>query len=166
MPMNTIHFSGRELAAIYKDHLVEMRSGTEPESPKKNNEWKFLGENRKHILIVTEYKSAVHIPDDMLDFLVRMLKACKLDLGDIALVNIFQKEKNQTGYLLEHFKPGKVILFGAGPESLNLPIGFPQFQVQAFNNTSFLCCPALDQLQIDHDQKKTLWASLQKLFSL
>lgn len=166
MPLNTIQFSVSELAAMFKDHLVGSPPGIAQKPEIHNSGWKFLGENKKQILIVTEYSSVAHIPDDMLSFLVRMLTACRLCLGDIAIVNISQKNNNQAGDLLEYFKPAIVILFGPGPENLDLPLNFPQFQVQAFNNTSYLSCPALEQLQNDNDQKKILWACLQKLFSL
>ena len=59
---------------------------TEPILSDIEKQW-YLGNNRKHIIVVIKEKEVTYINDKHLQFLSNILNACKLNLGDIALVN-------------------------------------------------------------------------------
>jgi hypothetical protein len=179
MDLNNINLTASVLAGLYKDSLVEMSESnpvSEPVHEKKtstpatpilkDNSLKFLGENQKNILILVAYDTAVHIPDEQLNFLTSMLSACKLNLGDVSIFN----EKNKPGIsykeLLDFFKSKVILLLGTEPVSLGLPISFPEFQVQAFNNTTFLFTPSLEIMENDKVLKSKLWVCLRRIFDV
>jgi hypothetical protein len=131
-----------------------------------HNEFKWLGENRKNILIIASYTDAVHIPDDELNFLTGILGACKLNIGDVAVLNLKNHPEITYKELAKHFKSKIVFLFGIEPTALGLPISFPHFQVQSFANCSFLFSPVLKELESDKTLKSKLWVCLKRIFNL
>jgi hypothetical protein len=165
MPLNTIQFSETELTDLFRTSLIGTKDIADQKSEKKTGPWKFFGENKKQILFVTDYKSVVHIPDQTLRFLTRILAACNMDLGDIALINFKHYKETLLDERLRFFGPEIVLLFGLDPESFGLPIKFPPFQVQEYNRVRYLFSPPLEQFENNKDLKQSLWVSLKKIFS-
>ena len=128
--------------------------------------WERLGQNAKNILILVNNPGVTFLPDEELAFLTQMLQACKLSLGDVALLNLTQY--TQTGYqdILQHFNSKTVFLFGVTPGEWELPINFPQFQVQQFDGRKFLHSPGLGEMMNDKLLKTKLWASLKAILGL
>lgn len=135
-------------------------------APPTEDDWKFLGKNAQKVLIVVDYQSAVHIPDEDLAFLTQLLAACKLNLGDITLVNFLHYRQTSYQAVLEKFGSRRVILFGVDPVQWGLPINFPQFQQQAFAGCQFLHAPDLSAIKADKLVKTKLWVALQPFFGL
>jgi hypothetical protein len=128
--------------------------------------WKYLGENRKNILLILSYKEAVHLPDDELSFLTGILTACKLSLADTAIVNLGNHPEATYNELTSFFKSKIVLLFAVEPATFGLPMSFPHFQIQPFANNSFLFSPSLKELEKDKLLKSRLWVCLKRLFNL
>lgn len=126
----------------------------------------FLGENRKNILVLVNYEQSPFPPDEELSFFTNMLAACKLTLADVAIVNL----KNTLSHSYKEFKiefhSEIILLFGTTPESINMPLSFPHFQVQTFNNTTFLSGPSLIDIQNDKILKSKLWVCLRRIFNV
>ena len=129
-------------------------------------DWKFLGNNNKHILVMVDYKDAVHLPDDELAFLTKMLAACKLDLGDIALINFNNYRDAIATEFLARFKSKTILLFGIEPSAFGLPVNFPAYQVQQLASATYVHTPALEERQKDELFKSKLWICLKKIFHL
>lgn len=129
-------------------------------------QWKSLGQNAQHILILVNNPGITFLPDEELAFLTQMLQACKLSLADVALLNLPQY--TQTGYqeILQHFNSKTVFLFGVSPGDWELPINFPTFQVQQFDSRKFLHSPGLSDMMGDKLLKTKLWASLKAILGL
>jgi hypothetical protein len=127
---------------------------------------KSLGGNQKNILVVVNYDNVVHIPDEELEFLTSILKACQLSLDDVAIVNT--KNFPGDGYkeYAKKFSSRIVLLFGVDPVSFDLPVNFPEFQVQSLTNTTFLYSPTLSECRTNKLLKSKLWVSLQRIFGL
>jgi hypothetical protein len=66
---------------------------------------------------------------------------------------------------MEKFTPVSIFLFGVLPADLQFPLHFPYFQLQQYNNQVYISAPALSQLAVNKEQKKELWACLQKYIS-
>jgi len=47
-----------------------------------------------------------------------------------------------------------------------MPLSFPEFQVQAFNNCIFLHTPVLEVLETDKVLKSKLWVCLKRMFGV
>jgi hypothetical protein len=126
---------------------------------------KFLGDNKKNILVVVNSDQAVHLPDEELELLTNMLSACKLSLADVAIVNIHQQPVSYKE-LLAALKGRSALLFDIEPSAFGLPMSFPHFQIQPFASCSFLYSPSLKELGDDRVLKSKLWVSLRRLFNI
>jgi hypothetical protein len=167
MSPNNIEFSKRNIADLYKNSLVEF-SEDDSKVPVSQDQpqWKFLGENRKKILIVVNYPDVVYIPDKQLGFLTNLLGACKLNLGDTALLNFHHYSAKDFNGILSYFIPQTVLLFGIEPADFGMPLIFPQFQVQPFKESIYLFAPSLQETEPDKILKSKLWVCLKKIFNL
>ena len=167
MSLNTIEFPKKIIAELYKDTLVEIETSTPVVVDKKlQNQWKFLGENKRKVLIVVKYSDAVHIPDKQLGFLTNLLSACKLNLGDTAVLNFQHHSEVDFNDILSYFKSKTIFLFGVGPEEFGMPLLFPHFQVQLFKEATYLFAPSLEEIEPDKILKSKLWVCFKKIFGL
>ena len=180
MSLNDIRLPASVVATLYRSVLVdtgtvETAAATAPlpaqaETPALVEAaaapaWKYLGHNRKNILIVVEHAAVLHLPDEDLGLLTNILTACRLDLGDVAIVNRNNHRQFSYSDYLGYFGSRNVLLFGMDPAGFGLPVDFPAFQVQSLAGCTFLHAPALSQC---HDKviKTQLWASLKRIFNL
>lgn len=150
------------LADLYKDSLIETTSTT---SAPEKEQLKYLGNNKKNILVVVSHQMIPFLPDDELNFLTNILAACKLSIADIGIIN--NDHADQTG--LQHMinsEAKHILLFGLEPLAIGLPINFPAFQLQPFNNRTYLYAPALSHIENDKALKSKLWSALKVLFGI
>ena len=130
---------------------------------------KFLGNNARNITILVNHSSELIVPDRHLDFLTRILLACKLNIGDVAIVNEGNKFVD-INTIQEYLSPQCLILFGIDPLEIKLPLNFPHFKIQQHANTTYLSVPSLDQLNIESEESKLLktklWVCLKSLFEV
>jgi hypothetical protein len=181
MKLNTLKLSTAVIANLYPKTLVSAGDSYQPvmktnepvttserdePAPVIKNEIVFLGDNRKNILVVVDNKNVHFLPDDELSFLSNMLSACKLNIADTAIINLSNIHDPSYKLLFEKFKSSIVLLYGTDPAMLNLPVSFPQFQVQSFNNCTFLFTPPLNEIQDDKVLKSKLWVCLRRIFNV
>ena len=167
MDLNQLKLSPHTLTALYKNLLVNVNDpGHAAENLEEKTSWKFLGENRRNILIVVNYAETMHIPDEQLRFLINLLTACKLNLGDVAVLNFQNYRSADYNRIMDHFKPKVVLLFDTKPGEFGMPMNFPEFQVQAYTNTLFVSSPSLELIEPDKTLKGKLWVCLKKIFNL
>jgi hypothetical protein len=153
---------------LFKKSLVDL----DPKQPapqladKPASDVSFLGKNGRKISILVHSSDSLYLPDNELDFLIGILTACRLTMDDVALINT-ARNSNMDYKMLES-SPGaeKIFLFGPEPAVLQLPISFPHYQVQRYNNQVYLAAPALAQLLADKMEKSKLWACLKQIFSI
>jgi hypothetical protein len=182
MGLNDLKLSSSILAELYPVSLITLdQNDTIPRSqsiksidaevrqepgPIAESTWKYLGNNQKNILVVVDYNTAVHLPDEELNFLTNMLAACKLGLGDAAIVNLNNYKNTDYREFLTQFKSKIVFLFGVEPSVFGLPVSFPYFQVQSVANCTFLYTPPLNEQRKDALLKSKLWVSLRTIFGI
>lgn len=177
MALNDIQLNLPVLVGLYRNCLVEIADRQEAEdvfddsskiekkedSPK---EWKFLGEFKKNILLIVRYSEATYLPDEQLNFLITILKACKISLGDVAVLNITNAPSVDYKDIQEKFKSSFTILLGLTPQEFEMPVNFPEFQVQLVNNCTFLHTPSLEKVETDEVLKSKLWVCLRRMFGV
>ena len=167
MDLNQLKLSPHTLTALYKNLLVNLNDpGHAAEKTVEKTSWKFLGENRRNILIAVDHTETMHIPDEQLRFLINLLTACKLNLGDVAVLNIHRYPAADLASILSFFKSKIVFLFGVEPTALSSPISFPHFQVQEFSGTTYLFSPVLTEIEQDKILKSKLWVCMRRIFNL
>jgi hypothetical protein len=131
--------------------------------------YKFLGKNGKKITIVVQSPGVAFLPDNQLAFLTKILEACRMNIGDVAIVNTATTPVN-IGALRQQLEPAVVLLFGLEPTSIKLPINFPVFKIQPYDSCSYLSAPPLTQLVRQSEESKLLksklWVCLKSLFNV
>ncbi len=151
---------------LYKDSLVDLDSKQLKNKSLKKDEPIFLGGNKKNILVIVYDENAQYLADEDLNFLIDILVACKLSLDEIALINFHRNPDINYQLLLKYFKPHSILCLGADLGSLQFPLKFPDYQVQQYNNQSYLSAPSLKILAADKKEKLQLWNCLKKIFSI
>lgn len=174
MSLNNIQLNSSLLTELYRNSLVELEdihdAGEKDLSllPEKKAEpaWKFLGKNQKNILLVVRYTDTAFLPDQQLNFITSVLGACKLSMVDVAIINLENAPAKNYKAVFEHFKSKVMILFDLTPAAFEMPVNFPEFQVQVFNNCTFLWNPGLEKLEADKVLKSKFWVSLRRIFEV
>ena len=154
------------IAELYGDSLVDLDTQQLSNKSLKETALVFLGNNNKNILIIVNDENAMYLADENLTFLLGILTACKLSLSDTALINFHKNPGLSYKSLALHFKPDIVICLGIELSALAFPLEFPFYQVQRYNNQSYLSAPSLKVLAADKQEKLQLWGCLKKLFSI
>ncbi len=169
MGLNEIELSSIVLSGLYKNSLVTLNEEKKVVETKSEAAPKYLGGNKKNILILAKSDDAVFVNDKQLSFLTKLLEACKMNIGDVAIVNHANNPMN-ISEIKKQFSPKSIILFGISPSSIKLPIDFPTFKLQEYDSCTYLCAPTLYELDVDSNDgkvlKSKLWVCLKKLFEI
>ncbi len=146
------------LSGLYKDVLIaEKRTDTPADSS---------SPVQVKTMVIT-HGEKLKTTDRQYIFLQNILKACKIELAQTALLT--DGDAVVTGGLTSlnlGYNSPVVLLFGLNPSVLSLPIHFPAFQVQTYQACKFMWAPALEEIEADKSLKVTLWQCLQKIFGL
>lgn len=163
MSLNDIVLPSKSVVELYKNSLVEDKSSGIPK-PAQQGATSVLGKNLKRIIIAVANKEAAFLPDDELNFLLGILSACKLNMDDVGIVNLAKNNGLSYTQIIADLKAEKMLLFGVKPDDLQLPLSFPQYQLQRYNEQLYLAAPALSNLQDNKDEKLKLWNCLKQIF--
>lgn len=166
MSLDNITLSSIVLQNLYNKPLYETtveKSAAEPAPIAKIDS---LGTNAQRICILVYDENAIFLQEDQLQFLIGILTACSLSMADIALVNVARQPGINYKDLGAQFEAEKVFMFGLSPQSIELPLAFPDYQVQSYNNQVYLSAPQLSALQTDKAEKLKLWNCLKSIFSI
>ena len=55
-------------------------------------------------------------------------------------------------------------MFDVASDAIDLPFNYPYFQVQQFDQCTYLSAPGLKSIETDKTLKTQLWSCLKKLF--
>lgn len=171
MSLQNIKLPDILIAELYKDvfimnteipNAIKVAVISEPEE----NAIKFLGNNSRNIAIVVQENSDTFLPEKHLEFLSKILAACKLNIGDVAIVNVGSRFVD-INVIKQELKPAHIILFGMDPTELKLPFNFPHFKIQSYADSTYLSVPSLDTLNTATEEgkllKTKLWVCLRTL---
>jgi hypothetical protein len=175
-----IKLSPAVIAGLYKNSLVITEEFQEEQSPQQftnkktkddtaiGKKW-FLGDNQKNILILLKDESAVHINDEWLATLTKLLAACKLNIGDVAIVNYLHQNKSFT-QLKEELQPEFLFMFDVTTNDIQLPFTIPHYQVQQYGGCTFIMAPQVTLTSENTDaikaEKRKLWERMKILFKV
>lgn len=145
--------------------LASVSTGPVLERPEK---W-YLGNNGKNITILVHEPEAAFLSEGSLDFLTKILGACKLNMGDVAVINIARYQA-QFLEIKQDLNPLISLLFNVSAPTVKLPFTVPYYQVQEYGGCKFLMAPALSLYDGDSAdskiEKTKLWGSLKLIFNL
>lgn len=163
MSLDNIELPPTLIQSLYSKLLYDLKTNSDDQQ---TGSIVFLGSNQKKIAIVVEDAASIYLPDDELNFLLGILTACKLSMADIALINVSKNAGLNYTTITEQLKAEKIFLFGLDAEALQLPLQFPHYQIQHYNNQVYLSSTSLNGVQKDKDEKMKLWNCLKNIFSL
>jgi hypothetical protein len=136
-----------------------------PETPG----YKFLGNHRRKVTIIVESPGSAFLPDDELGFLTKILEACRMNIGDVAIINHHTAPVAIIA-LRQQLQPANILLFGVEPTTIRLPINFPSFKLQPYDQCTYLYAPPLQQMVGNNADakllKSKLWVCLKTLFEV
>jgi hypothetical protein len=131
--------------------------------------YKFLGNNHRKVALLVHSPGSAFLPDNQLAFLTKILEACRMTIADVAIVNHAATPVTITA-LRQQLSPAIVLLFGMEPVAIRLPINFPVFKLQTYDQCTYLSAPALDQLVLPSAEsqllKSKLWVCLKTMFNV
>lgn len=163
------------LPDLYKNHLVIVNESTVNTKIEQKTveldakEPEFLGNNQKKITILVSDNEAVFVNDQALQFLSAILTACKLNLGDVAIVNLANYTLTYAA-IKEWLTPKHIILFDIEASAIQMPFKLPLYQVQLYDQCSILFAPSFNTMMGDSREakleKSKLWLSLKNMFNL
>jgi len=167
MSLDNIQLSGTVLQSLYSKCLYDLESDKSVLSDIQQSPGiSFLGSNKKKIAILINCETAIYLPDEELNFLLGILTACKISMADVALVNVSKNPALSYTALSDQLQAEKIFLFGPDVADLELPLQFPHYQAQKFNNQVYLSAVSLKELQANKEEKMKLWNCLKKIFSI
>jgi hypothetical protein len=165
------------LASYYKNKLViptESKPAAisavvkPPHLPAAETRW-YLGENKKQVTIVVNQSSIAFLTDDQFTLLTSVLKACKLNMADVSIVNLANSAKNFT-QLHQTLNTRFLLLFDVATSAIDLPFSIPLYQLQSYDQCQILQATSLNTMlgeeKAAKDEKMKLWNGLRKMFSL
>lgn len=119
----------------------------------------YLGDNNKYILIVVKEASADFLTPPDLGFLLKILAAKKLELSDVAIINIEKIIAPNFDDLKNFFAFNKIITFGINPQLLHIT-GAVANKKSIFKEIPVLGTWDLQKLQADKSKKAVFWEEL------
>jgi hypothetical protein len=179
MDLNKIELPNSVLAALYKNSLINEDNKTTASKPNGSpatkmekqqpaNAIQFLGKNQQHICVLVNYEQEVYLPDAQLQFLTAILQACKLNLGDVAIVNYHQHQPT-IAQLITVLKCRSLLIFGIDPAQLGAN-NIPLYSAEKINNCTIVCAAAAEALNNSTNESKILksklWVCLKQLFNI
>ena len=151
---------------IFGKNLVDLKPVISNNVLNKEPKIDFLGGNEKKIIFLVNDHQNKFLADTQMKFLYELLTACGLTMGETAIVNFFHNSTITYRELMLQLQPKKILMFGVSANDLNIPFTIPFFQMQNFGEQVYMLSPAIEELQLNKELRKQLWACLQKIFNI
>jgi len=174
MSLDNLHFPEIVIAELYKNTLVAVKDNPLPDgnatitSEPASDTLQYLGDHLKKTCILVDYPNDLYISEAPLGFLANVLKACSLNLADIAIVNQ-AKQQASLKTLRNQLNPENLISFGIHSTLSGLP-EIPVFTITQYENMALLNAPALEAFNINNEESKLLktklWFCLKEMFKV
>jgi hypothetical protein len=178
MSFNNIQLTDDQLADLYSKQLVlvekadstiktetkAVRPTTAPEPVAATTPLQGItGKNKKQFVWLVEEHYFPYLNDADFQFLGDVLTACKMNMEDIALVNV-ANNRNHFDELVQQLQPKFVIASGVQVDAL--PIQPADYRVQQQEGYLICCTEPLEAIRTDKSKKSKLWLALKQMLGL
>jgi hypothetical protein len=167
MELNGVQFSIEQLAELYTGTLVVSATSTPPTVSKSTSvaapAIPVKGKNKKGVLWLVQEPDHAYLNDADFEFLSQIVSACKMNMEDIALVNLAQIQKT-INEVADALQPSVVILCGV--EYQQLPFKLEEYIIYPHARRNYFLADRLEELRNDKAKKTKLWLALKAMFSL
>ncbi len=116
----------------------------------------YLGENNRYFLIIVDDKTHADLNTPHREMLMKIMAAKKLELRDLAIVNLAKYPDSNFGQLKNFFSCSKIILFGIDPQTIGLP-GTGANQPGKHLDIKVLATFGLEEMSSNTDKKREFW---------
>ena len=152
--LNNLKLNGEMMASLYGRSIVNLN---DPVSPSVVAETRF-----NNTIVFFRDGSHAKLPDKQFKFLEQILKACKINIADVDLINLAGKNVDLEN-IISNSSPEYVLSFGSGT-------GTELFTMKNNRGTRYLNAPDLSELMQETAASKQLkgklWAELKAIFNL
>lgn len=116
----------------------------------------YLGENNKYFLILLEDPTHTTLNPKHKEMILKMMAAKKLELRDLAILNLSHYPGTKFQELKDFFSPARIALFGINPQQIGIT-GINSNVAGSFKETRILASYSLGAMGDDVDKKKEFW---------
>jgi hypothetical protein len=163
-PLNNLKLGPAMLEALYRNSLVDLNTNVpSPINVKQTSRSiAFLGNNARNVLVLVRNNAQEFLSEAEHSFFTKLLKACNLELNDVAVVNL-AKENALMERITKQLNPAHIISFGTGA-------GNELFRMENVDGRKYLNAPRLSDLVEETEKSKQLkaklWSELKMMFGL
>ena len=116
----------------------------------------YLGENNKYFLLLVNYPEHKIMAPKELEALQAILSAKKMELNDVAIVNMHRYPSITVQQLKAYFACNKIVLFGISPTQLQIPTLYSN-QTTEHQGIKLLATFAFSEMMDNVEKKKAFW---------
>lgn len=164
MNINQIQLPGYLCRQMFAKSLLDKAKPADDASPTEKIKLTALGANGRNILFLVNDVQHKFLAENEMKLLSDLLNACKISMEDIVLVNYDQNRGVTYRDLTDQFQSKKILIFGVTAADLELPFTIPFFQIQKYQEQTYLISPSLSDFTNNVSLKKELWNCLKKIF--
>lgn len=125
-------------------------------------EFKYMGQNLKNFLVLTNYGADEYINAGHLTALENILKRKGLGPDDVAIFNLAKYSETKFSQLKPFFKPAKVLVLGGDALPQDIKVLKPNKPVTS-NGITVLYTYSFEEMMDNVDYKKTFWELVKTL---
>jgi len=167
MSLDNFQLPPHLVSELYKNSLVVLDDKQINNDSLKEENFNYLGNNLKHILILVKDIESIHLNDPDLIFLTGILSACKLNIADVAILNMHRNTNTNLEKIISYFSPIAILNFDFDWFNITeLQINNSKYEIHKIDQTPLLFSSSLNYISYNVDEKKKLWSSLKKMFSI
>ena len=160
------------IADLYKNSLVVLQEeATQPVGDAMSTAEEtpfYLGNNAQQICIVLNSTTHIFTDEESMQLLSNLLAALNYSLADAAVIN-HQRTPVLYQQIKEALQPRVCLLFGVSTQALQLPIIIPNYQLQRFEDCTFIQACSIDEMKANDErakaEKRKLWNCLKTVFN-
>lgn len=163
MELENIHLTAQQLEEFYSSHLVITNAETNknPLPKEKAQLTGITGKNNKNFVWVVNEPDYPFLVDEDFLFMSEVITACRMNMDDIALVNLAKSNFNFTE-MKETLQPKFIILSALAQNWLEAD----SYSLQQQEGFQFYITEELSILRNDKIKKSKLWLALKQMLGL
>lgn len=164
MDLNNVVFSKEQVTDLFGKQLVAA-IGYATNMPDVNDEMgiKFKGKNKKNIVWLIEIDDHLFLNDADFQFLTKVIEACRLNLDDIALINM-NDAANQFKLIINQLNP--VLLLASGISANKISFKTQLYTIEQTNGFTLFITNSIEDMRKDAVKKSKLWVGLKQILSI
>lgn len=118
--------------------------------------FEYQGENNKYFLILIDDKIHTRMNPVHLEMLLKVMGAKKLELRDLAILNVNRYPGLKFNALKNFFSCNRLVMFGVSPELISMPPARLN-KLESAGSVKVLITYSLEEMRNDADKKREFW---------